>query len=283
MQCDRRGWVEGKTFGLVQIRLRVDWQILRTSNSSPGSMLGLGLVPCRHTACADPLGCWCAIRPASARRQRFSAPTWMRHPQRSSAGSSHAGGSKPPSSEVRTHLGVETQRQWSDLVILRTTPALLGLFSLITVWDDGLARDTSTALRPNAAVWYRKQEPSFSDAIAALRRVVWCPPDLSMSGQIGEISRRTSTPHAQRGRGSAAAAWAVEPRCVARSPCTCTHHGTASPRAATPHSQRGRRPPRRAGRRVPAPPRGTTANPVAARPLPHPMRRRLVNSETIRK
>ena len=32
--------------------------------------------------------------------------------------------------EVRTHLGVETQRQWSDLAIARTTPALLGLFSL---------------------------------------------------------------------------------------------------------------------------------------------------------
>src|SRR5262249_17920993 len=29
--------------------------------------------------------------------------------------------------EVRDHLGVETQRQWSDLAILRTTPALLGL------------------------------------------------------------------------------------------------------------------------------------------------------------
>ena len=55
--------------------------------------------------------------------------------------------------EVRTHLGVETQRQWSDLAILRTTPALLGLFSLITVWADGLARDTTTALRPNAAAW----------------------------------------------------------------------------------------------------------------------------------
>ena len=40
--------------------------------------------------------------------------------------------------EVRAHLGVETQRQWSDLAIQRTTPALLGLFSLITVWADGL-------------------------------------------------------------------------------------------------------------------------------------------------
>jgi hypothetical protein len=35
--------------------------------------------------------------------------------------------------EVRTHLGVETQRQWSEWAILRTTPALLGLFSLVTL------------------------------------------------------------------------------------------------------------------------------------------------------
>ena len=88
--------------------------------------------------------------------------------------------------EVRAHLGVETQRQWSDLAILRTTPALLGLFSLITVWADDLARDTVSALRPNAAAWYRKQEPTFSDAIAAVRRVLWAPPNFSMSRQQGE-------------------------------------------------------------------------------------------------
>jgi hypothetical protein len=34
--------------------------------------------------------------------------------------------------EVRTHLGVETQRQWADLAIARTTPTLLGLFSVVT-------------------------------------------------------------------------------------------------------------------------------------------------------
>ncbi len=88
--------------------------------------------------------------------------------------------------EVRAHLGVETQRQWSGLAILRTTPALLGLFSLITVWADDLARDTVSALRPNAAAWYRKQEPTFSDAIAAVRRVLWAPPNFSMSRQQGE-------------------------------------------------------------------------------------------------
>ena len=36
--------------------------------------------------------------------------------------------------EVRAHLGVETQRQWSDLAIERTTPALLGLYSLVCLW-----------------------------------------------------------------------------------------------------------------------------------------------------
>ena len=95
--------------------------------------------------------------------------------------------------EVRTHLGVETQRQWSDLAILRTTPALLGLFSLITVWADGLAREAASALRPNTAVWYRKQEPTFSDAIAAVRRVLWCPPNLSMSRQPGETVQITAS------------------------------------------------------------------------------------------
>ena len=83
--------------------------------------------------------------------------------------------------EVRAHLGVETQRQWSDLAILRTTPALLGLFSLITVWADGLACDAANALRPNVAAWYRKSEPTFSDAIAAVRRVLWTAPNLSMT------------------------------------------------------------------------------------------------------
>ena len=88
--------------------------------------------------------------------------------------------------EVRAHLGVETRRQWSDLAILRTTPALLGLFSLITVWADGLARDAANTLRPNAAAWYSKTEPTFSDAIAAVRHVLWAPPNFSMCRQPGD-------------------------------------------------------------------------------------------------
>ena len=83
--------------------------------------------------------------------------------------------------EVREHLGVETQRQWSDLAILRTTPALLGLYSLIAIWAHGLMGEPGTAVRPHPAAWYRKSQPTFSDAIAAVRRVLWLPPDLSTS------------------------------------------------------------------------------------------------------
>ena len=55
--------------------------------------------------------------------------------------------------EVREHLGVETQRQWSDLAILRTTPALLGLYSLVAIWAHGLMADPKTAVRTHSAAW----------------------------------------------------------------------------------------------------------------------------------
>jgi hypothetical protein len=83
--------------------------------------------------------------------------------------------------EVRRHLGVETQRQWSDLAILRTTPVLLGLFSLVTLWAGELMGDDGTAPHPRTDAWYAKPLPTFSDAIAVVRRALWCPAELSMS------------------------------------------------------------------------------------------------------
>ena len=73
--------------------------------------------------------------------------------------------------ESRAHLGVETQRQWSDLAIMRTTPALLGLFSLVTLWAHDLA--ARLPLAPRTAAWYPKTHCTFSDAIAAVRRQIW--------------------------------------------------------------------------------------------------------------
>ena len=73
--------------------------------------------------------------------------------------------------EVRAHLGVETQRQWSDLAIARTTPALLALFSWITLAAELLRREGTVPLR--SAAWYAKSEPTFSDAIALARHHMW--------------------------------------------------------------------------------------------------------------
>jgi hypothetical protein len=73
--------------------------------------------------------------------------------------------------EARAHLGLETQRQWSDLAIARTTPVLLGLFSLVTLLADQLTKDEPFPVRTSA--WYTKKEPTFSDALAVVRRYIW--------------------------------------------------------------------------------------------------------------
>ena len=73
--------------------------------------------------------------------------------------------------EARRHLGVETQRQWSDLAILRTTPALLGLFSLVTLWATRLA--TERSILPDCVCWYPKHYATFSDALALVRSELW--------------------------------------------------------------------------------------------------------------
>ena len=73
--------------------------------------------------------------------------------------------------EVRTHLGVETQRQWSDLAITRTTPVLLGLFSWTTLAAHALQQERPIAQR--TAAWYDKPSPTFVDAIALVRRHLW--------------------------------------------------------------------------------------------------------------
>ena len=87
--------------------------------------------------------------------------------------------------EVRAHLGVEKQRQWSKLAILRTTPALLGLYALITLWAAELLDKAAT---PYVAAWYAKSRFTFSDAIAAVRLKIW----------VGDISSRSTVPLGQQ-------------------------------------------------------------------------------------
>ena len=82
--------------------------------------------------------------------------------------------------EARKNLGVESQRQWSDLAVARTTPCLLALFSLVTLLADRLVRQGTLPLPQDA--WYRKQRPTFADALAAVRQYYWKQAGFPWSG-----------------------------------------------------------------------------------------------------
>jgi DDE superfamily endonuclease len=84
--------------------------------------------------------------------------------------------------EVRAKLGVESQRQWSDLAIARTTPCLLGLFSLVTLLATDLHKRGKLQARLSA--WYRKPQLTFSDTIAAVRQQLWTGSLFAWSPQL---------------------------------------------------------------------------------------------------
>ena len=73
--------------------------------------------------------------------------------------------------EARAHLGMETQRQWNDRAMARTTPARLSLYSIITLTAHRLIDQGATCVRRTA--WYRNTHPTCSDAMALVRRHVW--------------------------------------------------------------------------------------------------------------
>lgn len=84
--------------------------------------------------------------------------------------------------EARAHLGMETQRQWNELAIVRTTPVLLGLFSLVTLMAHRFGD-----IAVNQTAWYRKEEATFSDCLARVRRHCWSSQYLVNSAQNEEF------------------------------------------------------------------------------------------------
>ncbi len=73
--------------------------------------------------------------------------------------------------ETRTHLGRETQRQWSERAIARTTPILLVRFSVVTVFAHALL--AGRALPVWQSAWYTKPAPTFADTLAFVRQQLW--------------------------------------------------------------------------------------------------------------
>jgi hypothetical protein len=89
--------------------------------------------------------------------------------------------------EVRDHLGVETQRQWSDRAIARTTPCLLGLFSIVALLAARLGHRARSAVC--TAAWYRKPHPTFADTLAAVRWQFWREQGLLLSWRRSEATK----------------------------------------------------------------------------------------------
>ena len=82
--------------------------------------------------------------------------------------------------ETRRHLGFETQRQWTELAIRRTTPALLGLFSVVTLFAHRRMVRAAGAFR--RAAWYHKAHPTFADALALVRKELWAQEEQTFCG-----------------------------------------------------------------------------------------------------
>jgi hypothetical protein len=93
--------------------------------------------------------------------------------------------------ETRRTLGVETQRQWNDLAIARTTPCLLGMFSLVTLLADRLVRQGTLPLPQDA--WYAKKRPTFADALAAVRQHYWTQTGFRVSTRKKQVQKLSST------------------------------------------------------------------------------------------
>ena len=90
--------------------------------------------------------------------------------------------------EVRAHLGVEIQRQWSDRAIARTTPILMGLFSWVALAAHALQKRRPIIQR--TAAWYAKPAPTFVDAITLVRRHLWIASrTLSMSASGTDLEK----------------------------------------------------------------------------------------------
>src|SRR5690242_9671920 len=134
-------------------------------------------------------GCWCATPKSAANPRRSCRPTRSCRPARSSPISSGALSMETTFQEARLYLGLDGQRQWNDAAVGRTTPVRLGLYSLVALivqrqpaWQQAFRR----------SAWYKKARPTFVDALAQVRRVLWRQLGFWMSGAA--IEKQKSAP-----------------------------------------------------------------------------------------
>ena len=93
--------------------------------------------------------------------------------------------------ETRAHLGVETQRQWSDKAIQRTTPLLMGLYSLLTLVAIKM-NEVKKLVAHETTTWYDKNgELTFSDIAVVIRRSIWSKKYFSKSANNDDLLKFT--------------------------------------------------------------------------------------------
>ena len=89
--------------------------------------------------------------------------------------------------EARRHLGFHTPRSWRERSVLRTGPCLLGLFSLVCLIHH---RNTGGGgADPLSTAWYEKAEPTFADAVASVRRLLWSQTVLEHADRHGAFKK----------------------------------------------------------------------------------------------
>jgi hypothetical protein len=98
--------------------------------------------------------------------------------------------------ETRVYFGIEGQRQWNDLAIARSTPLRLGLFSLVALI---VHRQPTWHASVRQAVWYEKALPTFSDALAQVRRCLWRQMTFCLSSKHTDRQKSPTTLFAHLG------------------------------------------------------------------------------------
>lgn len=75
--------------------------------------------------------------------------------------------------EARRHLGMETQRQWSDKAVDRMTPCILASYSIINLIAFESLRSKDEKIPIQASSWYKKSHVTFSDVLAYVRMEIF--------------------------------------------------------------------------------------------------------------
>ena len=135
--------------------------------SAPQQPCGIVLaVPlCRSVGCSP------VIPKSSALQRHFFQPIKAKQLRRLSSILCARWSLETTFEEGNAHVGLETQRQWSDLAIERTTPLLFCLYSIVTLFGQALSPDGQIPLKQ--AAWYHKQAVTFGDVLAVVRRHLW--------------------------------------------------------------------------------------------------------------